>query len=113
MPNDLTPAAATAVRQFNYVLSARSVNKKGGFGSEVGKPRFLKVPRGVPATPEHDVGPETWLKDVVDLADGAADDVISPTGDVLVFVHGYNNSAQEIADRHRILQDMLLEERWR
>lgn len=110
---NLTLAAGNAVRKFNYVLSARSLKKNGGFGSDVGKPKFLKVPRGVPATPDHEVGPDNWLKEVVDLADGVADDIISPTGDVLVFVHGYNNSAQEIADRHRILQDGLLEQGWR
>lgn len=114
MPADkVSIAAVKAVRQHGYVLSARSIKKKGGFDAEVGKPRFLKVPRGVPAAPEHEIDANRWLRDVVDLADGVADDVISPTGDVLVFVHGYNNSAQEIADRHRILQDTLLLEGWR
>src|SRR5262245_620297 len=106
-------AAVREVRQHGYVLSARGINSKGGFEPKVGKPRFRKVPRGVPAAPKHEIDADQWLREVVDLADGVADEVISPTGDVLVFVHGYNNSAKEISDRHRILQDTLLAEGWR
>src|SRR5260221_13094030 len=108
MPGEVESIAAVrAVRQDCYMLSARNIKSKGGFDAKVGKPRFLKVPRGVPATPEHEIDRKTWLREVVDLADGVADDVISPTGDVRVVVHGYNNSAQEIADRHRSVQSTL------
>lgn len=111
-PTALSTAAVNAIRDFQFVICARGI-EDGKFRPKAGKPRFLKVPRGTPAIPACEVSPGQWLRELVDLADGSADGVISPTGDVLVFVHGYNNSAQELSDRHRILQDSLLDQGWR
>lgn len=103
---------AQALRTHNYVICARNI-KGGRFGDEPGKPRFLKVPRGGFSDPQYDIGAADWIREVVDHADGIADEVINPKGDVLVFIHGYNNSFQEIAVRHSILQDDLLRSGWR
>ena len=106
-------AGASALQKYDYLLCARNLESKQAFGSEVGAPRYLRVPRGETAAPGHEIKRDLWLRKVVDLADGVADDVISPTGEVLVFIHGYNNSPREIAERHRILQDDLLGAGWR
>jgi pimeloyl-ACP methyl ester carboxylesterase len=103
---------ATSLSEFSYVISARDLKSKTQFGSEVGVPRFLKVPNGERYSPKHGIKADTWLKTVRDLADGVADGLSGPNGDVLVFVHGYNNSLEEIAKRHRILQQDLVRENW-
>jgi esterase/lipase superfamily enzyme len=54
-----------------------------------------------------------WLECVQDAADGKADKRISESGDVLVFVHGYNNSLEEIRKRHEMLKADLAAEGWR
>jgi pimeloyl-ACP methyl ester carboxylesterase len=114
MANGTTASNDTkALREYDYVICARNIVGGREFGSNVGTPRFLKVPRSVPALPEHRIDVNDWLKEVVDLADGVADGVLNPKGHVLVFVHGYNNTRQEISDRHGILQETLLEEGWR
>jgi|GEM_PF-276151 len=108
-----TRKAEEARHTFNYVLCARDVKSKTRFGTEIGKPRFLKVPRGEVSSPKHEIKAEVWIREIRDLADGLADGVFSPEGDVLVFVHGYNNTSEEIAKRHEFLQDDLSTEGWR
>ena len=98
----------------NYILSARAVSK-GQFKPEPGVPLYLEVPEGKPIAPakEYQRKPMVWLQKIQDLADGKADDRIAGNGDVLVFVHGYNNSLEEIRQRHEILQKDLTAEGWR
>ncbi|MBI3025393.1 MAG: alpha/beta fold hydrolase [Candidatus Tectomicrobia bacterium] len=97
----------------NYVISARAV-EKGVFAPEPGPPLLLAVPRGKDFEPRHAVEKrEDWLQGVRDLADGQADGRVSEAGDVLVFVHGYNNSIGEIRRRHEILQAGLAREGWK
>lgn len=98
----------------NFILSARAVSK-GEFVPEPGKPHFLEVPEGKPITADEKFRhkPQDWLERVQDLADGKADRRIAETGDVLVFVHGYNNSLEEIRQRHELLQSDLAAEGWR
>jgi pimeloyl-ACP methyl ester carboxylesterase len=55
-----------------------------------------------------------WLDEVCGLADGDANpNSISPKGDVLVFVHGYNNSLATVLERQRRLTSDLEAEGWR
>lgn len=98
----------------NFILSARAISK-GEFVPEPGKPHFLEVPEGQPITADEKYRhkPQDWLERVQDLADGKADRRIAATGDVLVFVHGYNNSLEEIRQRHEMLQADLTAEGWR
>jgi pimeloyl-ACP methyl ester carboxylesterase len=97
---------------FTYMLCVRNV-KDGKFGTDFGDPLYLKVPRGKAASPKDNVGANTWFQEVRDLADGLADGVLSLEGDVLVLVHGYNNTPEDIAQRHELLQDDLSNEGWR
>lgn len=96
----------------NYIICARSI-KKNAFGAEPGKPVFLECAEGSDITPQAKIPKKAWLEKVRDLADGQADNRISSVGDVLVFVHGYNNSLEEIRQRHEYLQQDLKAEGWR
>lgn len=97
----------------NFILSARAISK-GEFVAEPGRAHFLEVPEGEPITANEQYRrkPQEWLERVQDVADGKADRRIAATGDVLVFVHGYNNSLEEIRQRHERLQADLTAEGW-
>jgi len=95
-----------------YVISARNV-KRGEFEAEPGKIRYLKVPEKDPPKPSHEMAAKEWIEEVRDLADGKADKHMAEGGDVLVFVHGYNNDAQVIRDRQLQLGKDLTAEEWR
>ncbi|MBI3375280.1 MAG: alpha/beta hydrolase [Betaproteobacteria bacterium] len=102
------------MQNYNYILSVRAV-KNGEFQPEPGPPMYLEVPEGEKITPAKKNARKAadWLGKVRDLADGNADQRIAETGDVLVFVHGYNNTLDEIRQRHEILQSDLRAEGWR
>ena len=90
---------ADARKSYNYILSVRNAQGKV-FGNDIGEPAFLKVPRDTRPALEHKIkNPAVWLRQVRDIADGLADDILSPEGDVLMFVHGYNNKWSEIIKR--------------
>ncbi|KQS72555.1 hypothetical protein ASG39_01980 [Rhizobium sp. Leaf371] len=99
-----------------YVICAR---KRNGdvFTSEPGPVRFLKVPSTVKTfyDSSHVVAnPKIWAGEVQALADGDENpNSIAPTGDVLVFIHGYNNSMEDILRRTRQLSKDLRAEGWR
>lgn len=111
-----------------YIISTRAI-KGGAFIAEPMKPvgkktaterltapraRFLKVPDGKDATPEHVMtDADAWFAEVRDHADGDFDGNFSDAGDVLIFVHGYNNDIPIIRKRHERLQQDLKAEGWR
>lgn len=105
---------------FDYVISARRINsKKNQFEPEPGALTFLKIPRQAPVpTPEHrastQAAKQAWLSDVRALADREPNPLsVSPAGDVLVFIHGYNNDLEIIMQRQRQLAKDLHDEGWR
>ena len=95
-----------------YVVCTRRV-RQGSFANEPGPARYLQVPNGQDPIPAHKINQREWFDKVQDLADGAAVNRIDPAGDVLVFVHGYNNDQAIVMDRHRQLQDDLWREGFR
>ena len=96
-----------------YVVCTRRV-RQGRFESEPGPAMYLRVPNERFPCPEKDkVTRREWFDEVRDRADGAADNRIDPAGDVLVFVHGYNNDQEIVMDRHRQLQSDLWAEGFR
>lgn len=98
---------------YDYLISARQLDGDA-FIAEPGPVNFIKVPRGAASYDRsHIVEAQTWLAEVQGLADGDNNPFsISPAGDVLVFVHGYNNSIEIILKRMRRLRDDLLAEGW-
>lgn len=96
---------------YDYSICTRGI-KQGNFTNEPGKVRYLKSPRqdGIKPQPEHEIPVSTWVQEVRDLADGIADSRVCEGGDVLVLVHGYNNTLETIARRQRYLTEDLAAE---
>jgi len=90
--------------------SARDV-KKGEFKAEPGPILYLKVPQKELPKPAHKIAPKAWIEEIRDLADGKADGKVG--GDVLIFVHGYNNDPKVIRDQQLQLGKDLAAEQWR
>jgi pimeloyl-ACP methyl ester carboxylesterase len=98
-----------------YIMCAR--RRVGNeFTAEPGPIRYLKVPGAdVAYDASHIVGsPKEWAAEVQGLADGDENpNSIGPVGDVLVFVHGYNNAMADVLRRTRQLTLDLRAEGWR
>ncbi|MCV6575083.1 MAG: alpha/beta fold hydrolase [Cohaesibacter sp.] len=101
----------------DYVITARRI-KNNQFDSEPGPVRYLRVPRraSIP-TPEHQTKGRgdlaKWVQEVRELSDQCINpNSISPKGDVLIFLHGYNNDLKIIMERQRQLAKDLKAEGW-
>lgn len=95
-----------------YVICTRRF-RDGKFEAEPGPTTYLKVPHDEDPQMAHKIAPRDWFNEVQDRADGVADNKIDPAGDVLVFIHGYNNGQDIVMKRHRRLQADLWAERFR
>tara|TARA_Y100001956_G_C4129254_1_gene192459 strand:+ start:7684 stop:8718 length:1035 start_codon:yes stop_codon:yes gene_type:complete len=104
----------------NFVICVRNVTGKGNsakFGNEPGTTRYLEVPDEQSPHPEnHKLTRTEWVKRLLARARTGEHKVIekSPVsgytfGDILIFVHGYNNSITAIMNRHNLLQKRLRE----
>jgi len=103
----------------NFFISVRNISGKQGhrhFGNEPGATHYLEVPDGETPNPDkHSVVQEAWLKEVLNRAKTgthAVADSQNPVagytyGDILIFVHGYNNSMEDVMNRHDLLQKRL------
>ncbi|MEL7013598.1 MAG: alpha/beta hydrolase, partial [Pseudomonadota bacterium] len=85
----------------SYIMSVRSISK-GEFRSEPGATHFLKVPGNSTPTPAHAIAKSTWIKEVMAEAKTGEENG-EAVGDILFYVHGYNNSPKDVAVRHRKL----------
>jgi pimeloyl-ACP methyl ester carboxylesterase len=99
---------------FDYVMTARRLSN-GKFQAEPGPVKFIKVPQDKTEYDEsHVITRAAWVNEVIGLADGDENPLsISPTGDILVYVHGFNNTIANILDRQRNLATNLRAEKWR
>jgi esterase/lipase superfamily enzyme len=101
----------------DYVLTIRNISN-GAFGEGIGSINYLRVPRGVDVpTPDMAVrsvrDQRKWIAEVSALADANPNpQSISECGDVLVFIHGFNNSLQESLQRQRLIAANLKAENW-
>ena len=81
---------------YDYLISARAI-RNGEFIVDVGSVRYLRVPdtANIPAPQMATSGQADlarWVKEVRDLADANPNPLsISIAGDLLIFIHGYNN----------------------
>ena len=102
----------------NFVISVRNVRRRKGtarFGSEPGGALYLEVPDGITPHPvNHRRGQTDWVRAVLNRATSGhhppnPKNPISgyTIGDILVFVHGYNNSLDDVMKRHDLLQRRL------
>lgn len=83
----------------DFVLSARRI-RRGKFISEPGQARYLCVPENSTPTPEHSVSRKVFIDSVLAVSGDCSADATSD-GDILVFVHGFNTSVEELIARHR------------
>ncbi len=89
-----------------FVMSARAV-EDGVFVAEPGPSLFLLVPEGERPSPKHAVkNIELWFKKLRIASTWGNDARNSELdrGDLLVFVHGYNNNQKIVMERHRQLK---------
>jgi pimeloyl-ACP methyl ester carboxylesterase len=97
----------------DFIMCARAV-KNNKFISEPGKSLYLLVPQdaAVPL-PEHKKNAGEWIKNLRESSiwrPAASDpdpDRQKDRGDILVFIHGYNNSQEIVMKRHRQLKQDL------
>lgn len=93
-----------------FVMCARAV-ENDTFIAEPGPTLFLLVPEGDRPSPKHAIKkPEKWFKKLrnastwgKDARNGDLD-----RGDLLIFVHGYNNDQKIVMDRHIQLKRDLI-----
>ena len=98
----------------NFVLCARSVDGTK-FSNEPGPTMFLQVPTGQLPSPKHKA-PKTdaWVKRLRKEATWGKDARTElDRGDILIFVHGYNNDQKTVMDRHRQLKVDLSAAGWK
>jgi len=98
----------------DYLISVRRVDQRGRFEPEPGdETLFLRVPAAqAEYTPAHKVSFERWRSEVNEIALRDEESSIGSKGDLLIFVHGYNNKRSEILTRTRLLRETLGAEKW-
>lgn len=97
-----------------YVICTRAQDRNGQFVAEPGDTCFLKVPASKSAyDPGDAISQDRWRKSVIAAADDGLDDLTGLTGDILFFVHGYNNDIPTVLWRTRTLQDTLAAQGWK
>ncbi len=85
----------------DYVLCLRNIDDSGSFGDQPDQSRYLKVPDGQLWTPAAALAdPQVWAKAIINDANAATDDI-------LIFIHGYNNTQDEVKTRHDLLKGNL------
>jgi esterase/lipase superfamily enzyme len=80
----------------DYVFTSRGI-VRGAFGSDPGPTRFLTVPANAADTrPGHGITRRAFFDRIVAEA--------GPTGDVLIYVHGFNTDPATMLVRHRLIR---------
>jgi esterase/lipase superfamily enzyme len=91
----------------DYIFSARNTTQ-GAFGSNPGQTKFLEVPNTATShTPAMAISRPEWFRKVIDAARSGTDALGRPLGDVLIYIHGYNNDLGTILTRHRLIRKGL------
>lgn len=89
-----------------FVMCARNI-QKGAFVAEPGPSLYLLVPEGEVPSPKHAVkDSEQWFNRLRIAATWGKDarNAASDRGDLLVFVHGYNQDQEMVMNRHAQLK---------
>lgn len=105
----------------NFVISTRNIEGSGTsakFGTEPGQALYLEVANGeIPRPSMGTSDPKEWLAALIERATtGHHPDNIKNSrsgyrqGDILIFVHGFNNSMEDVMKRHDLLQRNLYAE---
>jgi esterase/lipase superfamily enzyme len=96
-----------------YWISVRAI-QGDQFSDEIdlGATRYLKIPDNEVPTPKHQIPRQQWLSEVVGSFPAVKNILFPkvdkvPTGDILFFVHGYNNTVDDVDQRHQLIQQGL------
>ncbi len=90
-----------------FLLSTRAV-RAAKFVAEPGPAIYLQVPDADMPQPSHSLDSKLWLRSLRKAATWGRDARTGAArGDVVFFVHGYNNSAVQVMHRHRLLENGL------
>lgn len=91
----------------DYIFCARNTTQ-GAFGSNPGQTKFLEVPPTATAhSPDMAISRPDWFRKVIDIARTGTDALGRPLGDVLIYIHGYNNDLATVLKRHRLIRKAL------
>lgn len=91
----------------DYVFCARNTTG-GAFGTNSGPTRFLEVPANANShTPAMAISKSAWFAKVAGAAEVRRTEQNVPIGDVLIYVHGFNNDLDSVLRRHRLIQKGL------
>ena len=107
--------AALAATRNKFIICTRDTDENGKLLDEPGQTRYLRVPFGTATyDTSHDLrSAERWRLAVQAAATGEKDAITDSTGEVLLFVHGYNNDIATISWRTEMLQTSLEQQGWR
>ena len=93
----------------DFVICTRAAKGKS-FQAEPGETLFLKVPNGDQPNPEQALKPDPWVRELYKQAVWGTDSRTgAKRGDILVFIHGYNNGQDVVMRRLRRLKSDLSE----
>lgn len=97
-----------------FLICTREADGKGAYTAEPGETTFLRVSPGKTTygTAEQ-ISKSRWKNAVIASADGHEDEITGATGDILFFVHGYNNDIPTVLWRTRTLQQTLTAAGWK
>ena len=73
--------------------------------SNSGRRTTCRVPDGDVPQPQHQITQAQWVREIV--ASFPTDPERGPTGDILFFVHGYNDSIEDVDKRHKLIQSAM------
>lgn len=91
----------------DYMFSVRSISRNA-FTNEPGASHFLEIPEnaGTP-TPDHKIAKSVWCKKVREASMSGGQFAGEPAGDIVFYVHGFNNSQETILSRQRKIRKGL------
>lgn len=97
-----------------FLICVRDLAENNEFIAEPGETHFLRVPMSdTTFNGTHSIAKKRWSKMVIAAADGVEDEITGTTGEILLFVHGYNNDHASILWRTRALQESLSAQGWK
>lgn len=90
----------------DFVFTARRI-RQGDFDDEPGATHFLEVPANAARPhPDHKITKTSWVNRVITTARHGPQDT-APTGDILIYIHGFNTPMATMLERHRFIRSAL------
>lgn len=90
----------------DYLFAVRSI-RNGKFGNEPGATHFLEIPGNAKTPmPKHRIAKKDWINKVI-AESRRGDHAGIEEGDIVVYVHGFNNDQQAVLERLRKLRKGL------